>query len=349
MSQNATEKRYRIATRDVLAWTRDQGLADTDRSLILYLHNHALDQRLSINGLSAVLKQPGSARSYSPDSVYQAMTGRREPSSLKNFLNSIAEFKKLNEERKSITRAPFIETNLTKKIFSICDTARTMGTVQFIIGESHIGKTTALQEYTRQNNHGRTIFLRIPAGGGMTSTVYRLCTQLKLPNTGTMFARRERIIDYFSDDMVLIVDEAHQIATGDKRSVVTLEFLREIHDISGCGMVISSTPVWENAEKNPALGGIIKQLTNRHLITAKMPKKPTKANLASFAKAFGLKPAQDEALDLQNHVIETSSLGRWLKILQGASRIAYKAETPLTWDHVLQCHATLQKLAGIIG
>ena len=347
MSNNATEKKYRIATRDVLAWTRDQGLTPEDRALILYLHDHALEAKVSINALAAVLKQPGSARSYSPDSIYQAMTGRREPSSLKNFLRSIAEFKKLNEERKTITRAPFIETNLTKKIFSICDTARTMGTVQFIIGESHIGKTTALQEYTRQNNHGRTIFLRIPAGGGLSSTVYRLCQQLKLPNSGTMFACRERIIDYFSDDMVLIIDEAHQVATGDKRSVVTLEFLREIHDISGCGMVISSTPVWENAEKNPALGGIIRQLTNRHLITAKMPKKPTKANLANFAKAFGLKPATDEAFDLQSHVIETSSLGRWLKILQGASRIAYKAKTETTWDHVLECHATLNKLAGL--
>ena len=343
---NALIRKYRIPTKDVLRWTESQGIPAEDRSLILYLHDHALEEDLSLDGLASALKQPGSNKPYSSDSVYQAMTGRREGGSLKNFLQSVKLFKTLNEERKTVFRAPFIETNLTKKIFAICDTARLMGSTQFIIGESHIGKTTALQEYTRQNNHGRTIYLRIPAGGSLSKTLHRFCIQLRIPHTGTIFQKSERIIEYFDDQMVLIVDESHQMITGDRRSIITLEFLREIHDISGCGLIIATTPVWETGRDNPEISGVIKQLTNRHLITAKLPSKPTKANLNDFAKAFSLKPATTDALDLQTHVIETTSLGRWLKILQGASRIAAKSNETLSWQHVLQCHATLMKLAG---
>ncbi len=337
-------KKYQINGNTISAWTREANLTESDRSLIFYLHDHAATHDLSLIEIGQLLKQPGSRKAYSKDSVYHALNGNRDASQLVNFLASIREFKNLNDERKTITRAPFIPTNLTKKIFSICDSARIFNTAQFIIGESHIGKTTALKEYQRLNNHGRTTLLRAPAGGGKMQTIQRLCDLCHLSTTGSTGYLCNRLIDYFDDGMVLIVDEAHQFLQG--RSIQTLEFLREIHDESGCGIVISATPSWDQAKTDDNIRKVLEQLENRHLITSRLPNKPTKSNLNAFAKSYQLQPATEEALDLQSHVIETTSLGRWLKILQGASRIASKADQILTWQHVLQAHSALLKLAG---
>tara|TARA_R110000772_G_scaffold118918_3_gene224817 strand:+ start:4008 stop:5057 length:1050 start_codon:yes stop_codon:yes gene_type:complete len=338
-------KKYKINGNTISTWTREAGLTEDQRGLIFYLHDHAATHDLGLEEVGKLLKQPGSGAAYSKDSIYQALTGRRELSQLTNLFLSIAEWKLLNEERKTIKRAPFIETNLTKKIFSILDTSRIMNTVQFIIGESHIGKTTALKEYQRLNNHGRTIYLRAPAGGGKMQTIQRLCELCHLPRTGSTGYLCDRLIDYFDDGMVLIVDEAHQFLQG--RSVGTLEFLREIHDASGCGLVIAATPVWDEARKVANIKKVLEQLENRHLITSRLPSKPTLANLRDFAKAFGLPAPKDEALQLQNDTIERTSLGRWLKILAGASRIANRAQEDLNWSHVLHCHASLLKLQQI--
>ena len=353
MPTELTENRkYTIVTSDVHKWTDEKKLTAEDKELILYLHNHATEKNLTLDSIAAALKKPGTTNPYSSDSVYQAMTGRRSDGSLRNFLSSVRVFRSLTEERKTVLSVPFVTTNLTKKISAICETARLMGTVQLVIGESHSGKTTALQECARQSNperslySGNIVYLRIPAGASRSQCMHILCRQLRIPTTGPIFMMAERIIEYFDDQMCLIVDEAHQLVTGGKNSLVVLEFFREIHDITNCGLVLSATPVWAKEAQRPEIMFIIKQIINRHLIYAKLPDKPTKSNLNDFAKAAGLKPATAEALDLQKHVIETTSLGRWIKILQGASRIAAKENQELTWNHVLTCHSKLMQLAG---
>lgn len=336
-----TTKNYRIKRDQIESWIRDTD--ERVSRLIRWLHNYAANHDLTTDQVGARLRQPN-GKKYSGDSVYQTLTGRRKADAIEAFLKAIEHLAKIEREKESITRAGFVETNLTKKIFGVCDTARTFGKVMFLIGRSHIGKTTALREYASRNNGGSTIYLRAPAGGTKYRTLHVLCKTLKLPTGSTDAYKEEAIMDAFDERIILIVDEAHQYL-GSKVGLRTIEFLRELHDRTGCGIVFSATEVFERALlEDPATKKLLGQLRMRSLIHAKLPDRPTKANLNSFAKHFGLPPAESEALDLQTEVIKTDSLGRWLSIMEGASRLASKEKTTLTWQHVLNSHAALLKL-----
>ena len=334
-------KKYRIKRSQIEAWLASAN--DRTARVIRWLHSYAATGDLSTDEIGARLRQRN-GKPYSGDSVYQALTGRRTEEQLDAFLEAVDKLAGLERERQTITRAGFVETNLTKKIFSVCDTARNFGKVMFIFGRSHIGKTTALREYTRRNNSGATIYFRAPAGGSKSRSLQLLSRTLNQPTGTRDIDKEENVISCFDERQVLIVDEAHQFLSS-KVGLRTLEFLRELQDRSGCGLVISATEVFERAmNDDPAVSKLLGQLKMRSLIQAKLPDRPTKANLNQFAKHFGLPPAKDEALDLQSEVIKSHSLGRWLAIIEGASRIASKASETLAWPHVLKSHAALIQL-----
>lgn len=338
---NRKSKKYRIKRDQIEAWLATAN--ERTARIIRWLHSYAATKDLSTDEIGARLRQHN-GKPYSGDSVYQALTGRRTEDQLNAFLSAVDKLAQLERERETITRAGFVETNLTKKIFSVCDTARNFGKVMFIFGRSHIGKTTALREYTRRNNSGATIYFRAPAGGSKSRTLYILSKILNQPLGTQDMVKEENVIACFDERQVLIVDEAHQFLSG-KVGLRTLEFLRELQDRTGCGLVISATEVFERAmNDDPAVSKLLGQLKMRSLIQAKLPDRPTKTNLRQFARHFGLPPAEGEALDLQSEVIKTDSLGRWLSIIEGGSRIASVAKEPLAWSHVLKSHASLIQL-----
>ena len=57
-----------------------------------------------------------------------------------------------------------IETEVKQTVFHACQAALNDGMPAFIYGASQIGKTTALVEFQRLNNHGRTVYLRMGSG-----------------------------------------------------------------------------------------------------------------------------------------------------------------------------------------
>jgi DNA transposition AAA+ family ATPase len=341
MSQNANK--YRITTNVIEKWITGKP-KEIQRS-IRWLHNFAKSNNFSVDEIGTKLKQSNGSH-YSGDSVYQLLSGRRTVEQMSKIIEAVQALEKIERERQTITRAGFVETNLTKKIFQICDSARNFRKMMFLIGPSHIGKSTALLEYARRNNSGATIYLRAPAGGGKARTLYMLAEALNLPTYGSIVKLEIAILNAVDDTQIILVDEATQLLHG-RCGLKTLGFFRELHDTTNCGMVYSATEVFDDAMMHGPDSKRLNQTNQRHLIKAKLPKKPTRSNLNDFASHFGLAPAQDEALDLQTEIIRTDSLGRWCSILEGASRIANRAKEDICWNHVLQCHAALLDLETI--
>src|SRR5581483_7560197 len=156
-------QKYRLPGDQVYKAT--QHMPDAQRSAIRWLHHHGVDNNLDLEELGAMIKQPG-GKPYSRDSVYQLLTGRRE-AGIEKMVQAIERLKKLIESRRVVNKLGFIETSLTRKIFSVCEAALTYQKIVQIFGDSQIGKTEALEEYARQNNHGQTIYVRVPEGGGL--------------------------------------------------------------------------------------------------------------------------------------------------------------------------------------
>lgn len=328
---NNPGRRYNIGTDRVNKAT--EALPDDQRSALRWLHNYLAEQNMSTHDVAPFLKRNG--KPYDGNTIYQALIGTRD-SSLKNVAEAIAAFRQLEEERVSITRAPFIETSLTKKIFAVCKKALHRQRVCFIFGEIQIGKTAALEEYTRRNNHGQTVMVRMPAGGKFRAFLEEVAISLRISPQQSPNEIRRRVVRSFDSRMVLIVDEMHQIFITDKMAVQTIEFIREIFDRTKCGLVLCGTKAFEAELLAGKHKRLLRQLDLRSIRKLHLPDRPSNPDLEKFAAHYGLSPAKGEALTIQTEVIQVDGLGCWCSLLEDAAVEAAESRRRVTWDDVLQ-------------
>ena len=162
---------------------------------------------------------------------------------------------------------------------------------------------------------------------------------------------RHRILETIDSATLLIIDEAHQALltatfapTASTTSLRTLEFIREIHDETRCGIILSGTPLFEEHMETGRFATVLSQAVNRKLAILRLPARPTKSDLAAFATAYGLDPATTpKDTELQDRIAHQQSLGAWLTLLRLASSLAARRKTALTWplihDAARQLHA----------
>lgn len=362
----AAKHRFRIAFDVVAAATSD--LDDRDRDALRWVAQYGRAKNLTHDEIAAKLRKPdGSA--YSGDSLYQALTGRREPEQLKNLVAAIIKFRDIEEARAGQVESGFIATAISRRVFSACRRAFLRRKVVFIWGESQIGKTTALREYARTHNHGETIYVRMPTGGSLDSFMREVATVLGIPTGNRAEDLRRRIIECFDDRMLLIIDEAHECLSehySQKRGIRTLNYIREIFDRRGCGVVLSATNVFRDALLRGPHARNLRQLWLRGMAPLQLPDRPGKPDLAAFAAAYGLGPAPEEEvavrvtyvdddgeerrqtlthtpLALQTKVIADFGLGRWNMILQEASDLARERRKTITWAAVVSAWHSFER------
>lgn len=333
-------KRYKISGDQVNKHTAD--LPDDERGAIRWLHAYATEQDRTLAELAADIR-------YDTTTVYRVLKGEYE-GSLANVAKAILQFKSLYEQRSVGRQIHRIETALVKRIWKVCDAALQYQRIAIIVGETQVGKTLALLWYRDTHNHGSTIYISVPTGGTLGAFLVSFAKALRINPQAREKELRRRIMEAVDDRMLVIVDEVHRVirASGNNtRSLETIEFLRELFDETHCGMVLCATNVFRQAmDENSGMSEILKQTKRRRLCTLQLPDRPTKEDLDTFAAAYGLPPAKDEALDLQTEVIRDEALGMWLTLLRMAAKVATQREKKMTWDHVISAHAGLRHLEG---
>lgn len=355
----AAANRFRIPG-DVIAKTCES-LPDDQRHAIKWAAGYCRSRNLNCDEFGAMLTQPGSEeKSYHSDSVYAAFTGRRnEGGSLARFCEAVHVLRKRVEETSPRSATQFVETALSKAIFAACRHAFAKKRIVCIFGRSQIGKTRALEEYSRRHNHGETILVRMPTGGSIQHFISELAIRLGIGLGNSRVDLRRRIIESFDERTLLIVDECEQCTDG-RQNLLALEFAREIVDRRKCGAVFCGAPDFRNALRT---NHTLEKLWKRGIRPLHLPDHPSRAHLNQFAAAFGLDPATDaninvrgvqlfdqdgnevsqtirgNPIDLQTKVIKENGLGRWLAILEDAQDLAKEKHNPLKWAHVLAAHA----------
>jgi len=337
-----TSKNLWTIRRNIVSdWTKH--LPKATRHLILWLDDHARKNHIGLAEIARMLTKPGGT-SYSKNSVYQFMNGKREEGQLGNFLAAIESLQKSERQNNLITDIGFIETTLTERCFKIADATRNFGKIGYIIGRSHLGKTTIANEIHARSAPETSVVVRVPVGGAESRFLKRLASALEIKHRGlTNGEISDRIIDSLHSGILLIVDEFHQCFRS-RRGIATIEAIREIHDLSGAPVLLFTTPDFDEALEDAYLAKIVHQTDQRHLIKFRMPEKPTVKDRNDFARHFGLPIAKGEAKEIQNNTIADHSLGRWLSILAGASRMATASGQDLTWGHVIKSHDALLSL-----
>ena len=294
---------------------------------ILWLYNFVQAKSLS-------LENAGRAVGMSGTTVYRLFTASYQ-ASYDAVLEKVAKFRALTEERQKRKAIGFVETSTWKKVEAVCRQALNAQMPAFIYGPSQMGKTTCLLEFARRNNHGTTKYIRMPASPSFSffvKTVAAACSISPYHNSADQL--RERVCHALDSRNLLIVDEFHQalVTVTDRRAAQIMEFIREIYDRTGCGIVLSATRVGEAEIERGSNAGIYDQLRRRGMAKLVLPDMPPASDIRKIAAAFGLPAPEGRVAETIGQMLRASGLGMYVKYLQSAHVLATGRGEKPTWD-----------------
>jgi DNA transposition AAA+ family ATPase len=352
---------------DVIAKTC-QELPDDQRHAVQWAAGFCRERNLTVDEFGQMLTQPGAdQKPYSGDSVYQALTGRRNDGSLERFAKAVHTLRKRLEETSSRESVRFIETGLSRQIFSACRAAFLKKRIVMIFGETQIGKSRNINEYARRYNHGETKVFMMPTRPTLTSLMHEFAIRLGISTQNRTEDLKRRIFECFDERTLPIIDECERCVDGRNAGLDCLDFLRELFERRKCGMVLIGANDFRNALRT---NYTLKKLWLRGYRPLQLPARPNVKDLAEFARAFGLSPAEDKKvqvdttvidadgeereerivnspLQLQSTVIKDDGLGRWLMILEDAADSAKEKGSRMSWGRVIVAHHLIKSVETV--
>jgi len=147
----------------------------------------------------------------------------------------VAQFLEIQKERAAAPKSlPFKLTRAAAMVFDAVRTAHVMNEFCIIISRAGYGKTEAIQQYARQ--HENVIVIEGRTTQQTHALLYELGQKLgvNIRNSSDMIFRRV-VAKLQISPKIIIFDEAQLY------NYRTLEIIRRIHDVSGCGVVLAGS------------------------------------------------------------------------------------------------------------
>lgn len=139
----------------------------------------------------------------------------------------------LNERTKYSDDLPFVETKNAVRVLDMCSYSMAVGAMCMVTSRAGYGKSRALQEFESQNEN--VILIYVSGVFTQRSILTQMARKLKL-STGSTDEMLGRMVDVLKDSSrLIIVDEAQ------KMYYRTMEIFREIHDMTGVGVLLSGS------------------------------------------------------------------------------------------------------------
>lgn len=307
---------------------------------ILWLLNHARERKLYKRGeVGALVGYDGSVISKVFNGQYTAQ--------LAAFCTKIRSYRDIYTARAGMGDKPFVtELSVVRDVTAVCDLARISQTIAMLWGPNQSGKTHALQHYAKVNNHGQTIYVRMPVGGAARMTLLAIARACGISERNSYDQLRDRILKHIDPTMLLVMDEVHHALIGRQVKTVTMETLREIHDLCECGVVLCGTDVLPDMVQDARFAKLLGQTDNRGVLKRKIPAAPTKRDIRLLCEAYHLGKPEGDAATIVNEIATRNGIGRLCKYFQMSRRRASKTSQPLSWAHFLATHATLKAMAN---
>ncbi len=228
-------------------------------------------------------------------------------------------------------KVQYIPTTLATEVHKQCDYTRILGGLNRIIGNSQIGKTTALEEYTK--THTDTYLITLHPGTTMSALIRMLSNILGVKaHIARDLALRELTAPLTPNSLILI-DECHQVAY-DRSGVKTMEFLRALHDASKCGVLLCGTYVLDSWMRRGNATETLCQLTNRGTTTY-LESYPRREDLDAIAEGYNLPPLTDAAFEYALDLVTREGLGPFCREVERATYLAVHASRVPTWEIVI--------------
>jgi DNA transposition AAA+ family ATPase len=303
---------------------------------LLWFHQYILDRKLPY-------PEAEEALDYDESTVFKILKGTYE-GSWTNVCKKIISYRRTEEIRGTIQQAEFVENSVTRLIFGGLDYALANNSVAIVIGESGQGKSISGKTWKERNNHGRSVLVIAPAYGGTKALLRDIAAAVGVNKNYSAPAMHESILRAFNKNRILIVDEAHRLLPGDRRTnPVNLEILRDIHDRTGCSLALLATARFDGELRKSDY--MFEQLLGRARII-KLPKKFRQVDIDPILRQYVSRPGKVLAETCLKIANELGRVRFLVEILKVASRIAKKASTRPADEHIFKAIKLVQEMQG---
>lgn len=306
---------------------------------LLWLHQHLLDENLSWDDACKAI-------GYDRSTLFRLLKGTYEAESWAKPIASIRSYRRLIEQRATITHQEFAENSISRLIFAGLDYALANKSVTTITGESRMGKSVAIQAWCLANNHGRSVRVVAPPVGGIKMLMRQIAGKVGANKNQSIIQLSDALHRSFNGNRILIVDEAHRLMPNDSRTInpVNLELLRDLHDQTGCALALVATARFSERLRTGAYQ--FEQLIGRIGMPIRLPAKIRRSDALPIARQFIAAP-DTELLDrLVAIANRPGRLGIMVETLKVASRMAAKAKEEMDESHVLLAIDFRAKMTG---
>lgn len=254
--------------------------SETEKDALEWLWGYAFEE---LNGSKSALVE---AVGYDWTVIHKIFSGRYE-ASLDNFLEAINRLKR----QAASGRTRLIETVVTKRIVEALDYARDLGAMVAVTGPTGRSKTFTAKHWARDNNHGRAKYVRIPSGCTRRTLVQHLCRSCGIGVNGKKTADLEtRLFKAFDFRNTIIIDEAGHLLPRCGTGTSSIEFIRDLHDMCGCGIALIFTDVYLEEMKNGRLAHYFEQFIGRIKFEVSIPDEVRRDEVFSVVSAFHPSP-----------------------------------------------------------
>lgn len=255
--------------------------------------------------------------------------------------NGERQLAKLEEQRQRLALAPpsrrqdvdlkHIPTQLMARIHAAADAAKAAGLINMVAGKSQMGKTTAARAY-KMRYPETTIYLRMPTRPTTASIVRHLLAAMSLGNRPMCSDAGMAILRAnLSPRHLIIVDEAHA-ALGRPIGLDALDIVRELHDITGCAVLLIVTDIGARLiDKGDAAERLL-QLVRRGERQTLDPT-PSSVDIIAILRAYGLPDPDMYQKEQLSAMARATCFGQICHRLALAHVEACRRGETLTWRH----------------
>lgn len=226
----------------------------------------------------------------------------------------------------------FVMTPLARRVHSFADWAYHRSRVVNIIGKTQRGKTFAAEEYARRKGKN-VIFVRCPFLPAPSRLLRRIAWAMGSSGMLSIDHSMDYIMSRMSSRHLLVIDEIHHVTKLDTRmGLQSVEMLREIKDLSGCGMVLLATEVWEEfMYHNDKWVGVLGQLVARGR-TVRLKDNIPVDDLRKMWEHFGLPEPDHDHQTFVRAFANDEGLTCYTDALRDARNYSINKNVPLDWD-----------------
>lgn len=260
---------------------------------------------------------------------------------VKSFLQVIKSLRAESQLAAMAGKVPFVKTDTSLDIFRYINVRRAPDRVNkfgFIIGPTGSQKTASFRQYCLENNHGACVWMESGARPRLSHFITDLAKCYGAPR-GLSIVKKELIIhEAMNSRRTIIIDNVQRLYRADRGgNQEVFGFLQKLQDETGCTVILSATPDFNEKFTSGIDKGYFEQFVGRcggRKEFLSLPLYTPHEDILQIAESFELQHA-DKHVDYLDKICKESGRVRILfGDLQRAKQRADKRKEPLTIAHL---------------